>query len=252
MNNKENLINTLIKKLIEEGLYNWKIPSTYNEKRNLLRWLVNIREPRSNEELFEMEDQFLQLELFEKNITKAENLEEVEENISLFKWDITTIEADIIVNAWNEYWLWCFVPWHHCIDNAIHSFAWMRLRYECNQILKWDLIEVWDFIVCDAYNLPSKKVLTTVWPQITTSVMKKDEIGLTKCYENALKYAYENWFKTIVFPSISTWLFAYPIQEARIVAVNTVRKFVKDNPIKVIFNLFSDFDYEQYSELFVS
>ena len=71
MSDKENLIDSLIKKIIEENWYNWKIPSAYNDKRNLLRWLVNIRPPKLNGELFKLEDQLLQLELSEKNITIA-------------------------------------------------------------------------------------------------------------------------------------------------------------------------------------
>lgn len=30
----------------------------------------------------------------------------------------------------------CFVPGHHCIDNAIHTYAGIQLREKCHQIMK--------------------------------------------------------------------------------------------------------------------
>lgn len=44
---------------------------------------------------------------------------------------------DAIVNAANNALLGCFVPLHHCIDNAIHSVAaGVQLRLECNRLIR--------------------------------------------------------------------------------------------------------------------
>jgi O-acetyl-ADP-ribose deacetylase (regulator of RNase III) len=193
----------------------------------------------------------LQLELEEKWIVDIDTMDVIERNMVLYQWDITTIKADAIVNAWNNYWLWCFVPNHLCIDNAIHTYAWMRLRLECNEKLQWRTIKNWDILVCKWYNLPSKYVITTVWPEIHWEITKIDESDLALCYQNSLEYAVNNNFKSIVFPSISTWLFWYPIDQAKIISYKTVKEFLKKNEnIKVCFNVFSNFDYEQYRELF--
>jgi O-acetyl-ADP-ribose deacetylase (regulator of RNase III) len=84
------------------------------------------------------------------------------------------------------------------------------------------------------------------------SITKQDEIDLSKCYENALNYAIENNFKSIVFPSISTGVFGYPIYKAKIIAYDTVKKVLKNNNIKVIFNLYTQEDYNEYKSLFTN
>ena len=51
--------------------------------------------------------------------------------LSLWQGDITTIEADAIVNAANSGLTGCFIPNHPCIDNAIHRVAGPGLLEEC-------------------------------------------------------------------------------------------------------------------------
>jgi O-acetyl-ADP-ribose deacetylase (regulator of RNase III) len=65
-----------------------------------------------------------------------------------------------------------------------------------------------------------------------------------------LKLAVANELKTIAFPSISTGAYGYPIQEASHIAIQTVKDFLeKENKLdKVIFILFSNRDFEIYSE----
>jgi len=54
--------------------------------------------------------------------------------------------------------------------------------------------------------------------------------------------------KSLVFCSISTGVYGYPIKEASQVAVRTVRKYLKEekSDLKVIFDLFSEKDYQIY------
>jgi O-acetyl-ADP-ribose deacetylase (regulator of RNase III) len=250
---KEKLVDDLLKYFINENeeYYNIDIPNTYLEKRNLLRGLINLRDPKVlDESILKLEDELLNIELNEKGIVDVLELPEDEENISLYLGDITTLKADSIVNAGNSYGLGCFYPNHNCIDNTIHTFSGIRLRLECNEKLKGKILNNGDILVCNGYNLPSKYVITTVGPQIYETINKKDELDLRKCYENSLKYAIKNNFKSIVFPSISTGVFGYPISKAKIIAYNTVKEVLKDNKIKVIFNVYSKEDYDEYKSLF--
>ena len=150
------------------------------------------------------------------------------------------------------YGLGCFIPNHNCIDNAIHTYSGIRLRLECKNVLNEKLLNNGEIIVCNGYNLPSKYVITTVGPSITYTVTKKDEIDLANCYKNALDYAIKHNFKSIVFPSISTGLFSFPIKKAKYIAVNAVKEVLEDTnlDIKVIFNLYSKDDYDEYREIF--
>lgn len=249
---KEELLLKIIKYLKDESNYQFEIPKSYEELKSVYKALVNLRIPKAiSEEILNIEDQYLKLELKDKKITDVNNLKEIENNIILWQGDITTLKCDVIVNAGNNEGLGCFNPSHICIDNVIHTNAGMRLRLECNDILKGNTIKNGDYIVCNAYNLPCKKVLTTVGPQVIESVTNQNEKELSNCYKNALEYAIRNNYKSIAFPSISTGLFAYPIEKARIIAYNSVKEVLKkyNTDIKVIFNVFSESDYNEYKYL---
>ena len=250
---KEELLKEIIKYLINENNYNVEIPNSYNELKKLYKTLVNIRTPKKiKKDILNKEDEYLKLELKDKKIIDAKDLKEIENNIILWKGDITTLKCDVIVNAGNNDGLGCFNPNHLCVDNIIHTNAGMRLRLECNNILKGKQILTGNIIVCKAYNLPCKKVITTVGPQISGKITKKNEADLASCYKKALEYAIENHDNSIAFPSISTGLYGYPIKKAKIIAYHTVKEVLKqyNTDIKVIFDVFSEGDYNEYKQLF--
>ena len=53
---------------------------------------------------------------------------------------------------------------------------------------------------------------------------------LQSCYYNSLKLAMENDIRTIAFPSISTGVYHFPVERAAKIAVETVRRFLQENP----------------------
>ena len=98
--NKNELVQELLKYFLKEGNYSYEIPSTYDEKRALLRGLINVRETIPiKEEILKLEDELLQIEIKEKGIVDGVNLSEVDENMSLYLGDLTTLKVDVIVNA---------------------------------------------------------------------------------------------------------------------------------------------------------
>ncbi len=250
---KKELLLKIIKYLISEKNYDIEVPHSYEELKKLYKALVNIRLPKPlGEDILTLEDKYLKLELQDKKITDVNDLKESEKNIILWKGDITTLKCDVIVNAGNSEGLGCFNSSHVCIDNMIHTNAGMRLRLECNDILKGEEIPTGGYIVCNAYNLPSKKVITTVGPDIYDKVTKQNEIDLSNSYKGPLEYAIKNNFNSIAFPSISTGLFGYPIEQAKVIAYNSVKEVLNkyDTNIKVVFNVFSESDYNEYKSLF--
>lgn len=250
---KKEIVSKLIEYLLSEKIEykNVSIPDVYIEKRKLLKGLINLREAKIiPDEIIKLEDELLQIELKEKVSVDVDSLIEEEKNIYLWKGDITTINATAIVNAGNNAGLGCFAPDHMCIDNVIHCNAGMRLRYECQSILKGKYINNGDILVCDAYNLPSDKVITTTGPEITSKVRQKDMDELSNCYKNSLEYAINNKYSSIVFPCISTGLFSFPMHLAKEIANKAIKEVLKDNQIKVVFNVFSQEDYDEYKSMF--
>ena len=102
--------------------------------------------------------------------------------------------------------------------------------------------------VTKAYNLPSKYIFHTVGP--VYSGLKQDTLDLESCYLSCLKVADKMKLDSIVFCSLSTGIFGFPIEKASEIAIRTVKKYLEEenkNIKKVIFNLFSDGDYDVYN-----
>ncbi len=239
------------------------IPKTRQEKRKLLRCLVNVRMPEPITESFlETQDQFLQEEAREKGIIEAAKLPSLKEafhcrdplteRLSLWQGDITTLAADAIVNAANSQMLGCFVPCHGCIDNAIHTAAGIQLREACGRLMEQQghEEETGKAKITPGFNLPSKYVIHTVGPIITGELTKRDCEQLASCYQSCLELAVEKHLETIAFCCISTGEFHFPRKQAAEIALTTVLEFLKtDKQIRqVIFNVFKQEDYETYRE----
>ena len=97
-----------------------KTPESAEEKRVLLRSLMNIRMPgKLPAKVLSVQDSYLQRRNSEKGIVTVDEIPLAEEGISVWQGDITRLEADAIVNAANSQMLGCFVPMHTCIDNPM-------------------------------------------------------------------------------------------------------------------------------------
>ena len=246
----------LIRYLLDEQLKykDTEMPDDIQAQKRLLRSLMNVRSPKPiSEEFLRVQDDYLQEELSQKHITSVSDLLPLEPGIYVWQGDITTLACDAIVNAANSGMTGCYYPCHGCIDNAIHSYAGVQLRLECDAIIKAQGHEepTGTAKITEAYNLPCRYVLHTVGPIITGSLKKQDEDLLASCYRSCLALAEEYGLKSIAFCCISTGEFRFPNQRAAEIAVETVREYRKQtgSEIEVIFNVFKDIDDEIYREL---
>ncbi len=216
---------------------------------NTFRSLMNITLPYSlSEEFYLKQDQIIKEELNKKEIIDVNNLS-YHNNIALYKGDITLLKADVIVNACNEKLLGCFVPLHHCIDNAIHSYAGLQLRRDLMMIMEKQNHdeENGKCKVTKGYNLNVKYIFHTVGPKINNKITKQDKIDLQNCYLSCLNKLKEMNLTNIVFPCISTGIYGFDKNKAYEIAYKTVSKFIdKNKDIKVIFNVFDNENYLLY------
>ena len=97
--------------------------------------------------------------------------------------------------------------------------------------------------------LPCDFVIHTVGPIVSGRLNNEHCRLLESCYKSCLEIATRNKISSIAFCCISTGVFGFPHNEAAEIAVGTAREFLKNHEIKIIFNVFSEEDYEIYKRL---
>lgn len=244
----------LIKYLLSErsDLGKISIPDNESEQFRLYRSLVNIRPAiKADDDFLKAEDEFLTNLIAEKGITDIADLNPAQSGVYLWKGDITTLKCGAIVNAANSGMTGCWQPCHNCIDNCIHTFAGARLRYKCEQIMQAQGHEepTGKAKITHAYNLPCDYVIHTVGPIVQGKLEQEHCELLESSYRSCLELAVHNNIRSIAFCCISTGVFGFPQEKAAEIAVNTVREVKKNHDIEVIFNVFTEKDYDIYREL---
>ena len=222
----------------------------------MFRALVNTREPvPANSELLDMQDELLQGLLAERGVHDVAEAatSPVDARLHLWRGDITTLAADGIVNAANSQMLGCWGPGHHCIDNAIHTYAGIQLRLACARIMQAQGHEepTGQAKVTDAFNLPAKRVIHTVGPIANGCPTPRHRAELASCYRSCLDAAAGEGLRSVAFCCISTGIFGFPQQEAARIAVQTVQAWLDahEPSMAVVFNVFGSADERLYQEL---
>ena len=107
------------------------------------------------------------------------------------------------------------------VDGAIHRAAGRELLAECRTL---NGCETGEAKITSAYKLPCKYVIHTVGPIYRGGNSGEPQL-LANAYKNSMKLALQNKIRTIAFPSISTGVYSYPLEEAAEIAIKTVNDF---------------------------
>ncbi len=172
-------------------------------------------------------------ELMKVNIHKS--------NLEVVQGDITLQDTEGIGNAANS-----ALAGGGGVDGAIHRAGGPTIMAELKA--KYKGCPTGSAVITGGGNLKAKYVIHAVGPRYSGS--PKDAELLSGAYRKSLELCAQHKIASIAFPSISTGIYGYPVEEASRVALKTIIDYLKDHPeIKLVrFVLFDSTTYRTYEE----
>jgi len=160
--------------------------------------------------------------------------------LALEQGDITKVHADAIVNAANS-----GLAGGGGVDGAIHRAGGPTIMAECRRI---GGCPTGSAVATSAGNLPAKYVFHAVGPIYDGT--DEDERLLRSAYQTCLDLAEQHKIASIAFPSLSTGVYGYPLDEAAPIALSTIIAHIqKPTSLKqVTMVLFGDRAYREFEK----
>ena len=161
--------------------------------------------------------------------------------LEVVQGDITHQDTEAIGNAANS-----ALAGGGGVDGAIHRAGGPSLMSELKA--KYNGCPTGSAVVTGGGNLKAKYVIHAVGPRYSGS--PKDPERLSGAYRKSLELCTQHKISSIAFPSISTGIYGYPVEEASRIALKTVTDYLKDHPeIKLVrFVLFDSRTFDVYQE----
>jgi O-acetyl-ADP-ribose deacetylase (regulator of RNase III) len=160
--------------------------------------------------------------------------------LTLMQGDIVAVEADAIVNAANS-----ALAGGGGVDGAIHRAGGPEIMAECR---KYKRCPTGSAVATTAGRLKAKYVFHAVGP--VYEGRPEDARLLSSAYQSCLKLAEQHQISSIAFPSLSTGVYGYPLDEAAPIALRTVIEHLKGpTSLKsVTFVLYGNVAYAAFEE----
>ncbi len=161
--------------------------------------------------------------------------------LEVVQGDITVQDTEAIGNAANS-----ALAGGGGVDGAIHRAGGPSVMSELKKRYKG--CPTGSAVITGGGNLKAKFVIHAVGPRYSGS--PKDPELLSGAYRKSLELCTQNKISSVAFPSISTGIYGYPVEEASRIAIKTVTDYLKNHPeIKLVrFVLFDSRTFETYKE----
>ncbi len=163
--------------------------------------------------------------------------------ISLVKGDITTMQADVIVNAANSSLLG-----GGGVDGAIHRAAGIKLLQACKKLNGCPSGQA---KITPGFLLPAKYVIHCVGPVYDRYPEEQANELLYSCYWESLRLAEKAHCSSIIFPNISTGVYGFPKRKAAKQALLAVKNYSTQSIHlqKITFCCFDNENHQIYQNL---
>jgi O-acetyl-ADP-ribose deacetylase (regulator of RNase III) len=165
--------------------------------------------------------------------------------VRLITGDITKVAADAIANAANS-----ALAGGGGVDGAIHRAGGPSIMAELDVIRREQGgCPTGSAVATGAGRLQAKYVFHAVGPVYRDGRHREPEL-LASCYRTCLQLAEERGVRSIAFPSISTGVYGYPLDEAAKIALDEVKAWLErpQSGVEVAtFVLFGEQAYEAFA-----
>ena len=166
--------------------------------------------------------------------------------LKLVQGDITKVPVDAIANAANS-----ALGGGGGVDGAIHRAGGPAIMAELDRIrAEIGHCPTGSAVATTAGDLPARYVFHAVGPVYKDGFSGESRL-LTWTYNACMKLAAEHGVTSISFPSISTGVYGYPVEDAAPIALKAVAAHLMagGSPVEeAIFVLFDEATYEAYSQ----
>ena len=165
-------------------------------------------------------------------------------HIEVVRGSVLEQEADAIVNAANT-----GMRGGSALDGAIHSAAGPQMLEELIEVAPSGARTA-QVVVTRAYDLPQQWVFHVAGPIWKSDREEACEDELAAAYYNCLAEADVRGLESLALPSLSTGVYAFPLERAAPIALATASYFLKNHPDtsleRVTFAMFGGAEHHEF------
>ena len=165
-------------------------------------------------------------------------------HVEVVRGSVLEQRADAIVNAANT-----GMRGGSALDGAVHHGAGPRMLEELEEVAPHGA-QTAQVVVTRAYDLPQGWVFHVAGPVWKAEREEECEELLAEAYYNCLAEADVRGLESLALPSLSTGVYAFPLERAAPIALATTRYFLQKHPEtsleRVTFAMFGGLEHHEF------
>ena len=164
--------------------------------------------------------------------------------IEIVRGSVVDQDVDAIVNAANT-----ALRGGGGIDGVIHRAAGRELSKELERVAP-NGTKTGSAVITKGFNLKQPWIIHTPGP-VWKGGSANEAVKLASSYRSCLERAEEKGLKSIVFCSVSTGIYGYPLDQAAAIALQTVGEYLDAHPEtmleRVVFAMYQEPEYKAFT-----